>query len=741
LKIAFLNPWAEVEAAENQEFSKNRIAAARLGHQLIQCTNSADVAACAPDFVLVASPTQPKLNDVPHYGIIHAPLDRYFTNRSYFHNLLSYDGYLAVADTLNKLIRDVTFGTGRSRPVGFFFNTSNRCELSPDLRDLIDRRALLITYFGTNWDNRHVFFFKKLSESEGVQLCGPAKAWAQINQRSYGGELPWDGSSVQERYAANGIGLCMLSDDHLRSDVISNRIFEVTAAGAIAFCCDTPWIRKHFGDSVYYFDQNLDSETLASAILKLRDSVYSDPEAAIRKAARARAIFEANFTSEILFGNVLRYHEELRASRSAALRTAEELYSPFISVVIRCGSRELKYVQRAVSSIARQTYGRFEVIFVRHKELDLSALTASPPPRIASFRIVDCPGGNRSASLWAGLNAASGAYFCVLDDDDWWFSDHFEKLFHPLPEEPPRKFLAYSGSVAVRPESVPITGGGRDDRELLHFGIESLESWDSAAGAFASNCFVASRDLLSPRLLTSPGMESAEDSYLILALMAQAEPRFSYAATSVFDRSLPDQSSFAKHPQRFEDELTLQLRLMGPDRPRFLPVDFWKSLSQHWERAPYVGGGQRGVGAQTLLSSWELVGSGYDLPTSQVSGDSSFSDPQAGSAAIHTAAEPWAYAAVLSLPKPSRESVDYALAVELRVREGKVGVGLLNQEENSFLYRESLRTDPEPKTILIPIRAWSDVGRLVIQNWETHGKSIADLISIRILARPQPSTK
>jgi hypothetical protein len=739
LRIAFLNPWTE--KAENQEFAKNRIAAERLGHEFIQCTNSADVEACAPDFVLAASLTQPKLNDFPHYGIIHAPLDRYFTTRPYFHNLLSYDGYLAIADTLNKLIRDVTFGTGRPRPVGFFYNTSNRCDISPDLRGLIDRRALIITYFGTNWDNRHAFFFKNLSDSQGVQLCGPAKAWAQINQRSYGGSVPWDGTSVQERYAANGIGLCMLSDDHLRSDVVSNRVFEITAIGAIAFCCDTPWIRKYFGDSVYYFDQNLDGEALASAVLKLRDSVYSDPESAVEKAARARAIFEANFTSERLLGNVVRYHQELSASHSAELGTAEELYSPFISVVIRCGSRELKYVQRALASIAGQNYGRFEVIFVRHQELDLTGLTASRPPRIASFRIVDCPGGNRSDSLWAGLNAVSGEYFCILDDDDWWFSDHFEKLFHPLPKAPVIKLLAYSGSVAVRPDAVPIAGGGRDDRELRHFGIESLESWASATGTFASNCFVASSDLLTPRLLMSPGMESAEDSYLILSLMARAEPRFSYAATSVFDRSLAHQLRPAEHPQRFEDELTLQLRLLGPDRPRFLPVDGWKSISQHWERGPYLNTPLAAPGSRTLPSSWEQVGSGYDRVKSQVSGESSFADPQAGSAAIHTAPEPWAYGAVLSLPKPSREAPDYALAVELLVREGKVGVGLLNQEENDFLFREPLRTHPDAKTILIPIRAISDVGRLVIQNWETHGRSMADLISIRLLAAPSRSTQ
>ena len=733
MRIAFLNPWSE--AAENQEFSKVRIAAGRVGHELIQCTNSADVEKCAPDFVLVASPTQAKLNDVPHYGIIHAPLDRYLTNRTYFHNLLSYDGYLAIADSLDKFLRNLTFGIGRPRPVGFYFNTSQRHSIAADLRGLIERRALQITYFGTNWDNRRVIFFRKLSDSEGVQICGPERGWQHINKKAYGGPLPWDGASVQAKYAETGIGLCMLSDDHLRDDVISNRIFEITSVGAIALCCDIPWIRKHFGDSVYYFDQNLSDAALAAAVLELRESIYADPESAISKASRAREIFEANFSSEMLFENTVRYHELLSSSRSSAIQTAEETYSPLISVIVRCGSRELEYVERAVASIARQSYGRFEVIFVRHQDLDLTPVTAALPSRIASFRIVDCKGGNRSASLWAGLNAVTGEYFAVLDDDDWWFSDHFELLFQPFPKGRLEKFMAYSGSIAVRPEPVPITGGGSDNRELHRFGIESLESWNAAGSAFTANSFVASSDLLHPRVLISPGMETAEDSYLILLLMAQVEPRFSYAATSVFDRSLPGQSDFASHPQRIEDELTLQIRLIGRDRPRFLPLDAWKSLSEYWSRQ-FQDASVAAADSDALLNDWEQVASGYDSENSNVWGESLLSEGEAGTAAIHTLFDPWAYAARLSLQPASRDAAQYTLVVEMLVREGRIGIGLLNLEESDFLFRRPLGAKPEPQILLIPIRDVTKIGRLVIQNWDTPGESEAELVSLRLLAPP-----
>lgn len=661
-------------------------------------------------------------------------MDRYFTNRAYFHNLLSYDGYLALADSLAKLVRDVMFGIGRDRGVGFYFNTSERQDISADLRGIIDRRALRITYFGTNWDNRRPIFFRKLSEQEGVEICGPENGWKHINKSAYGGALAWDGASVPARYAVNGIGLCMLSDDHLRDDVISNRIFEITSVGAIALCCDIPWIREHFGDNVYYFDQTLSDQALVTAILKLRDSIYDDPESAIAKAGRAREIFEAKFTSEMLFENVVRYHEQLTSQRSSALRNAEERYSPLVSVIVRCGSRPLEYVERAMRSIERQTYGRFEVIAVRHKELDLRPLTEPRHSRIISFLAVDCMGGNRSESLWAGLNAVTGEYFCILDDDDWWFSDHFEHLFRPLPAGPLRKFMAYSGSIAVRPEPVPIVGGGRDDRELYRFGIESLESWNAASSAFASNCFVASSDLLNARVLTSPGMETGEDSYLVLSLMAQAEPRFSYAATSVFDRSAGIQSNFESHPQRFADELTLQLRLLGPGRPRFLEVDGWKCLSEHWERRELAEIPLTAADVETLLSDSEPASSGYDLNKSVAWGESRLLDPQAGSATIQTPPEPWAYAVQLTLQPASKNASDYTIIVELSVREGRLGVGVLNLDQSDFVFRRPLSAKPQPQTLLFPIRDISRVGGLVIQNWKTQGKSVAELISVRLVA-------
>jgi hypothetical protein len=732
MKIAFLNPWRN--AAENQAFSSLRIAAARIGHDIVHCANSSDVENCSPDFVLASASTQPKLNDVPHYGVIHEPRDRFLAHRDYFNNLLTYDGYLTISDTLERFLRDVSYGTGRPRPIGYYYNTCQRQDRSADLRSLIDRRALQITYFGTNWDERRRVFFQVLSQSDGVQICGPEHSWADISPNSYGGPVDFDGASVQEKYAANGIGLCMLSNLHFQDNIVSNRIFEITSVGAIALCCDIPWIREQFGDSVYYFDQNLSDRALSGAVLKLRELIYSNPAVAIEKARRAREIFETKFAAEIMLENAVQYHQMRLADRARILQSAEHVYSPFISVVLRCGSRAIEYVERAVRSISRQTLGQFEVVLVRHKEIDLASVVVARFPRIRSFKVVDCVGGNRSATLWAGLKAVSGEYFSVLDDDDWWFSDHFEQLFQPPPKAPLQGFVAYSGSIVVRQVPHCIDGGGHDQRGVHSFGIGSFESWDSVGSAFTVNCFVASSDLLHPGLLICPGMETAEDTYLILSLLAQSQARFSYSATSVYDRSLTDLSNFIEHPNRFEDELALQVRLFGRHRPPFLPGDAWNSLTQFWMKRRFPESRESSIA--TPLDDWETVATGYDQTRSKVCRGSHFVDPGAGSAIIRPPVQPWAYGAELFLNRPLKAVGEYVLVAKLIVDKGTIGVGVLNLAENDFLVRQGLAASASPQTVEIPIWNFAQAGRFVVQNWETHSKSSVQLLSIRLLAEP-----
>src|SRR5262245_36447296 len=102
LKIAYLNPWRN--SAESQAFQSMRIAAERIGHELVHCSNSSEIIECAPDFVLATASTQPKLTGHPTFGVIHEPRNRFLLTRQYFVNLLTYDGYLTISDSLRDFL-------------------------------------------------------------------------------------------------------------------------------------------------------------------------------------------------------------------------------------------------------------------------------------------------------------------------------------------------------------------------------------------------------------------------------------------------------------------------------------------------------------------------------------------------------------------------------------------------------------------------------------------------------------
>ena len=721
MKIGYLNPWQN--AAENQCFQSLAIAAMRIGHELVHCANSMEVAACAPDFVLACSSVQPKLNDTPHYAVIHAPRDLYLTERRHYNNILTCDGYLTISDSLARFIRDLTFGAGRPQEAGFYFSTCQRQDIRADLATLIASSRLKITYCGTNWDPHRAALIALLARHEGVEVFGPEQSWTGIDRKAYGGMLPFDGVSVQKKYAENGIGLCLLSDEHYRDDVISNRVFEVVSVGAIAICPDIPWLRRHFGDSLYYIDQSLPQPYFVRQILLRREEIYRDPAAAAEKARHAREIFERHFAAEVLLENAVAYHDRVSAQRKATLALGAE-HAPLISVIVRCGSRPLAVVRRAVESLARQSYGRFDVIFVRHSALDLSPLTSLAFPNVESIRVIDAPAGEHSNSLWAGLAAVKGDYFSVLDDDDWHFSNHFETLFHPIASPPPNRFFAYSGVIAAQPDPSPIPGGGSDNRHLTHFGITATDDLFAISGAFTSNCFVASTNLLHPALLEDPQLVTAEDTYLILSLLAQIDPKFSYAATTVYERGRAGQSDFARHPLRFEDELTVQIRLHGCALPRPGLTAGYAALSEFWRRKPAAKASR--IPAELI----ERIAIGFNPKTSTIHPGCTVVNPKTGESVMETAPKPWAYSAEFSVDIPATREGPGFVRVEVLVTSGPIGIGVLNLAGTDFLFRVPVRESEEPQSVDLLVPDFRQMGRLVIQNWDTHGTHSARLRSV-----------
>ena len=92
---------------------------------------------------------------------------------------------------------------------------------------------------------------------------------------------------------------------------------------------------------------------------------------------------------------------------------------PLVSVIVPVYNVEA-YLARCVASLRGQTYPDLEIILVDDGSADGSGLLcdsfAREDPRI---RVIHQPNAGVSAARNAGLEAASGAYVCFVDGDDW----------------------------------------------------------------------------------------------------------------------------------------------------------------------------------------------------------------------------------------------------------------------------------------------------------------------------------
>ena len=750
MRIAFLNPWRN--AAENQAFRSLEVAAARIGHELVNCTNSDEIQQAEPEFVLAAASTQPKLTKFPTYGVVHEPRDRFLSRRDYFHNLLSYDGHLTISETLRQFLSNLLFGIGRpTTKIGYYYNYYNSCQenvTDPDFLPRLKRGKVKLTYFGTNWDNRRMRLFQLLSDLDEVEIYGPPKSWTAVNSDAYKGLLPFDGCSVQKKYRDNGIGLVLLSEKHLADDVISNRIFEITSVGAITICCRTKWIEQVFGDSVYYFDQRLPADAIADQITSTIELIKRSPLTAYERAQRAHRIFVERFSAEKLLQNAIDYHLTLtRESKEfIGISSPPPTTSPLISVIVRCGGRPLETVRSAIRCITAQTFGRFQVILVRYKPLDVGPLISEFQASVDSITCLDCLGGERSETLWCGLNQVKGEYFSILDDDDELMPEHFQWLFYSpdyCANDP--KFM-YTGSIRVGLNAKETEEGNLERRLIYNFGIGQSRSFFDQSSFFSSNCFVARSSLLSKRLLVDPGLKTAEDSYLILSLLAQSTPRFNFRATAVHHESA-ENSDFVRDPNRPNDVLNLHLRLLAKAGQAPACADAHDLLQRQSDAIIY----RRVCDVQERDGL--LVYHCRDFPLSHVRPESLVAVPfflerknlsladnsylidlRRGSMWLRPPRLPWAQAAVFRITSSAQPGEPYLLEINCEVRKGTIGLGVLNQREDDFIYRIAVPASPPRLLVHLPIDSFSTIGRFVVQNWNAGAEAEIKILNMNLFS-------
>jgi len=150
---------------------------------------------------------------------------------------------------------------------------------------------------------------------EGILKAYGNKIYYKSTPEAYQGAIN-DPDKLLDKLNKNGIVLVVHRKNHFNNGIPTNRIMEAAAANTLIISDKNPFVVEEFGDSVLYFDANVDSETMTSQILGHYKWANDNPDKARELANKAHAIFKQKFTSEKDLKRIARMHEKILTDRS-----------------------------------------------------------------------------------------------------------------------------------------------------------------------------------------------------------------------------------------------------------------------------------------------------------------------------------------------------------------------------------------------------------------------------------------
>ena len=131
------------------------------------------------------------------------------------------------------------------------------------------------------------------------------------------------------------------------------------------------------------------------------------------------------------------------------------LKQPLISVIIRTIGRK-EFLLRSISSIIHQTYQSIELVIVNDSSNNLHWIQEHFQGLSFLLKIIDNPSHHgRSIAANIGLNHVTGNFIIFLDDDDYFHSEHIEKLCNTLMKNP-QCIASYTGTLLVTEDGIVI---------------------------------------------------------------------------------------------------------------------------------------------------------------------------------------------------------------------------------------------------------------------------------------------
>lgn len=635
MKGAFglIEPWESPKSAEHENIQRIVRAAAALslrcvlisydGYIVSEMRNGVfrRVTAEDVDFVISLHFHTPKAVGVHTYGCLWSPPQHYFDwgyDKS-VRTLLTHDDYLhcgsqGSSSHLTRLLHSSRRSSIVPPVLPFYLSIAGPV-IAPDPERL---KKPKLFYCGINWEKidgskgRYHDLFKMLEANTALEIYGPdsfhgKNPWEGFS--SYVGPIPMDGQSTVFRVAQCGVSLVLSSEAHVDAGLMTNRLYESLAAGALLIVNDNVFVREHFGDSVLYLSNTPDHDLLYEQIMNHLIWIRQHPEAALAKAAEAQHIFVERFRLDRVIGDIYQKHPERRAmvEQVVCARSEDET----IDVVIPFLSRTSELLDRCVANLACQEYRNINAVLVVDEELMRQEGLAirAKIGRLKSVSVLTMPIYQqaqdwrsqavrklRSGQLFQeATEHFKGRYFSIMNPAEEWFPNHLTTLKRVL-EDDGSAAAAYSGVLSEYASGEAKTGRRLDyilqeDQTAFVFATQTKHGGSFLFRRHATRRYDAEvlsvldgceHTLFVLDAFVRGGIQATE-----LVTMVTSEKTISKAPVPL--TSLPDQCQFIRDLFYFNQEYLNERATLVRPRKFVYAFDTGAPISSKTTRSPSSG--------------------------------------------------------------------------------------------------------------------------------------------------------
>ena len=500
-KIGVIRLWPKQAAAEHESIERFRRAANILGIEIIELDRLGFlldgprrlVSQDDVDFVMSLHYETPKAFDCFSWGALWNPIDFYveWGVSPYLDNQFSHDGYFMCGSAAVKRLAETELG-GRlaTTPLVNVNHTLSGPIYPPALRT--DRR---VAYCGINWERlsnkpgRFNNLLKALDKRDVLDIYGPSELQGVAVWEGFSGyrhSAPFDGVSLIGDLAESGAVLALSSPAHIRSAIMSNRLFEAAAAGALVFVDQNRFFDEHFENEVIRLEMTGSADDQAAEIGRHLQYYNANPEEAQARCVSLQEKFLSGYSLHHQLLDVYATFGEWTHKQ----RRIEPLGRGRLEFVLLLLQDDEPFPGALINDLAAQEYDDVCITIIQPGDAKTDARVLAALPQV-NIRIVRPEMGKEGARNGAGmiladaLEGSSSDYFCVLMGN--------ERVFKGFARE-----MVAAASTSQDGAMCGVLLRHYDPAQHAMTGVENINYVRPNATSF--NPFVTSGNVVLPRL-------------------------------------------------------------------------------------------------------------------------------------------------------------------------------------------------------------------------------------------------